>query len=493
MSPAPSGRLRRARRASLVVVLGLGAVCAPALAADDPVADLAVDASFESGTAGWAPAGGRLSRVRAADAPDGHRVARIARVSGAGAMSLVAGGLRADTGRGRTYRAEAWVRADAPGSVGAPVTLAVVQRARNGRVVRRWASPPAALGRAFRRLAVTARPWANGGRLEVVVTQRRARRGDAVAVDAVRLVQDGVRIAAADGAGINGSFEAGTAGWNGYSATLSRVAQAGAPDGAYVVKVSRAGSGSSYVLQESTRVGPLAAGARYSAGIWVKAGSASSAGRPIQIKLREWNAAGVVVADTASASIGLGTSWRRIAVSATTRTAGGSLDLRVSQSGAASGHFFLADGATLAEATAAPAPAPAPAARAGARPGPGAGLRRGPAHQRVVRGLRHRVDRLRGGRRQRAGRRRPPRRLRGPCHQRLHARLLHAQPARGHGARDHRRHGLLGRGVGQGGERLVGRQAPAAEAARADPGRRPAGRHGVARGDPLRTPGSGSR
>ena len=54
-----------------------------------------------------------------------------------------------------------------------------------------------------------------------------------------------------------------------------RVAQTGAPDGAYVARVSRTGSGSSYVLQESTRVGPLRAGARYSAGIWVKAGSAS--------------------------------------------------------------------------------------------------------------------------------------------------------------------------------------------------------------------------
>ncbi len=360
MPPAPSGRLSRAVRAGLVVALGLGAACAPALAADAPTGNLAPSASFERGTSGWTPVGGRLSRVRAGDAPDGRRVARLARAAGAGAISLVAARLRADTGRGRVYRAEAWVRADGAGSVGAPATLAVVQRARDGRVTRRWTSPRVALRRGFRRLAVVARPRARGGRLEVVVTQPRARRGDAIAVDAVRLVRRGVRASGADGAGINGSFEAGTGGWGGWSAALSRVARSDAPDGAHVVRVVRTGSGSSYALQESTRVGPLGVGARYGAGIWVRAGGASSAGRPIQIKLRERNRSGVVVADTASAPVALTASWRRITVSAATRVAGGTLDLRVSQSEAARGHSFLADAATLAEATAGTAPAPAP-------------------------------------------------------------------------------------------------------------------------------------
>ena len=160
----------------------------------------------------------------------------------------------------------------------------------------------------------------------------------------------------------NPSFETNTSGWGGYQATLAREAQAGAPAGGFVVKVTRSG-GTSFTIDDGARAVPnLVAGTTYSAEVWVRAAAASSVGKPIQIKLRERTAAGTVVADVGSPSVALTTSWQKLTLSRTVVTAGGSLGLRVSHGGAVSGNAFYADAALLGAQSTGPPPNQAPTA-----------------------------------------------------------------------------------------------------------------------------------
>ena len=141
----------------------------------------------------------------------------------------------------------------------------------------------------------------------------------------------------------NPSFETNLSGWNGYQATLAREAQAGAPQGGFVAKVTRS-TGTSFTIDDAARAVPnLVAGTTYNAEVWVKAASASSVGKPIQIKLRERTAADAVVADVGSPSVALTNSWQKLTLSRTVVTAGGNLGLRVSQGGAVAGDAFYVE------------------------------------------------------------------------------------------------------------------------------------------------------
>ncbi len=145
----------------------------------------------------------------------------------------------------------------------------------------------------------------------------------------------------------NPSFETNLTGWSGYQATLVREAQAGAPAGGYVAKVTRS-SGTSFTIDDGARAVPsLVAGTTYTAEIWVKAASASSVGKPIQIKLRERTASGTVVADVGSPNVALTNSWQKLTLTRTVVTAGGNLGLRVSHGSAVAGDAFYADAALL--------------------------------------------------------------------------------------------------------------------------------------------------
>ena len=145
----------------------------------------------------------------------------------------------------------------------------------------------------------------------------------------------------------NPSFETNTSGWGPYQSTLARVAQAGAPDGAYVVTVTRS-SGTSFTIDDGARaVKNLVAGTTYTAEAWVRAASASAVGKPIQIKLRERTSAGTVVADVGSPNVALTTAWQKITITRTVVTAGGDLGVRISQSGAVAGDAFHADAVVL--------------------------------------------------------------------------------------------------------------------------------------------------
>ena len=142
----------------------------------------------------------------------------------------------------------------------------------------------------------------------------------------------------------NPSFETGTVGWSGFQGTLAREAQAGAPNGAYVARVTRA-SGTYFTIDGGTNVSPTLA-ATYTATAWVRAASASSVGKPIQIKLRERTASGTQVADVSSANVLLTTSWQQLTVTRTA-AAGNQLGVRLSHGSATTGDAFFADAFAL--------------------------------------------------------------------------------------------------------------------------------------------------
>lgn len=144
----------------------------------------------------------------------------------------------------------------------------------------------------------------------------------------------------------NPSFETSTAGWGSLNGTLARVAVAGAPQGAAVAKVSRT-TGSSYSLTDtftgSTHtVSATTAGASYVASAQVAAASSSTVGKTAAIVLRERTPAGALVKETRTRTT-LTTGWKRLAVTATAVGTGNTLGVRVEQTGATTGHAFLAD------------------------------------------------------------------------------------------------------------------------------------------------------
>ena len=138
----------------------------------------------------------------------------------------------------------------------------------------------------------------------------------------------------------NPSFETNTAGWVGFQGSLAREAQAGAPAGGFVARVTRT-SGTYFTIDGGNNVASTIAGT-YTATAWIKAANASSIGKPIQIKLRERTPANVVVADVGSASVALTSGWQQLTVTRTT-AAGTRLGVRISQSGAVTANAFYAD------------------------------------------------------------------------------------------------------------------------------------------------------
>ena len=142
----------------------------------------------------------------------------------------------------------------------------------------------------------------------------------------------------------NPSFEVNTSGWAGFQGSLAREVLAGAPDGGVVARVTRS-SGTYFTIDAGDNVASTAA-ATYRATAWVKAASASSVGKPIQIKLRERNAGGTVIADVSSPAVNLSNSWQQLTVQRTT-AAGNRLGVRLSHQSAVAGDAFHADAFTL--------------------------------------------------------------------------------------------------------------------------------------------------
>jgi hypothetical protein len=141
----------------------------------------------------------------------------------------------------------------------------------------------------------------------------------------------------------NPSFESDLSGWEGWQSSLTRIALADAPDGDYVVRVTRT-TGTSYTVDDNpATVDATVAGQTYWASAWVKAASTSSQGKSVTLRLREINSSGVLVKETISQAIPLATTFRQLFITAMAVASGNTLDIRISQSNAASGDSFYAD------------------------------------------------------------------------------------------------------------------------------------------------------
>lgn len=141
----------------------------------------------------------------------------------------------------------------------------------------------------------------------------------------------------------NPSFESDLSGWEGWQSSLTRIALADAPDGGYVVRVTRT-AGTSYTIDDNpATVVSTTAGQAYWASAWAKAASGSSEGKFVTLRLREINSSGVLVKETTSQPVPLATTFRQLFITTTAVGSGNTLDVRISQGGAASGDSFYAD------------------------------------------------------------------------------------------------------------------------------------------------------
>jgi hypothetical protein len=142
----------------------------------------------------------------------------------------------------------------------------------------------------------------------------------------------------------NPSFETNLTGWTGLTATLTREAVTGTPNGTQAVRIARS-SGGTFGLDDNPNTvarNVVKAGDKYTAAAWVKSAVASSTGKQVQILIRERNSSNTIVR-TSTASATLTASFQKIQVTATVLTANNSLEVLVQQTGAASGNAFHAD------------------------------------------------------------------------------------------------------------------------------------------------------
>ena len=147
---------------------------------------------------------------------------------------------------------------------------------------------------------------------------------------------------------LNPSFETSLTYWSGFKSTLSRVRQAGAPDGAAVAKVARA-SGTAYTIGDAATSGTVptiaaaGAGQRVLAVAAVKAASASAVGKPVSVLLRERSRNGTVVKTTRGPVKRLTNQWQEVLVEATASTTGNTVGIAVEQTAAVAGNAFFVD------------------------------------------------------------------------------------------------------------------------------------------------------
>ena len=182
--PAPAAPKRRAPAVAPKPSPG------PAPTTVIPPGNLLRNASLERASAGWTSWRGALAVNAVADAPDGSRAARL-RFGGVGtAYSLTRdSGMRvAEPGVGLT--AQAYVRAASASAAGKPLSLYLRERTPAGRVVRR-AHATVRLGTRFAPVQVSLMPRARRNRVDLILVQRRAVRGDAFLADALSVTRGG--------------------------------------------------------------------------------------------------------------------------------------------------------------------------------------------------------------------------------------------------------------------------------------------------------------
>ena len=155
-----------------------------------PDGNLLKNPSLERAAAGWTSWRGDLAVNEVPDAPDGGHAVRV-RFGGVGtAYSLSRGtGIRVgQAGVGLT--AQAYVRAGSASAAGKPVSLYLRERTPAGRLVRR-VHASVRLGAQFAPVSATLTPRSPRNRVDLILVQRRAQRGDAFLADALSVIRGG--------------------------------------------------------------------------------------------------------------------------------------------------------------------------------------------------------------------------------------------------------------------------------------------------------------
>lgn len=131
----------------------------------------------------------------------------------------------------------------------------------------------------------------------------------------------------------NPSFEVWTQGWVSQG-PIKRVADSAAVDGDFIGRVSGQPGGVFTVIDSPRTVTSVVAGHSYKASVYVRAGSAATVGKSLQVKIREWNMAsggvGTLVKEAASPGVVLSTSFQPITVTFQGQQSGNQLDIRTS-------------------------------------------------------------------------------------------------------------------------------------------------------------------
>jgi hypothetical protein len=150
---------------------------------------------------------------------------------------------------------------------------------------------------------------------------------------------------------LNSGFEADLSGWAGRygpssDVSVSRVTS-GARTGKGAVKVAAAGKAkdlTSGFNDDPRWVRATVAGTGYAASAWMRP---KAAGQELAVRLREWSATGVLLADKSGVVKASSTGWVKVSAQLTALTSGGSLSMAVYAKDLDAGEWFLADDLSL--------------------------------------------------------------------------------------------------------------------------------------------------
>ncbi len=152
----------------------------------------------------------------------------------------------------------------------------------------------------------------------------------------------------------NPSFEVWSQGWASQG-PIKRIADNKAVDGDFVARVSAPSGGVFTVIDSPRTVTSVVAGHSYKASVYVRAGSAATVGKSLQVKIREWNMAsggvGTMVKEAASAGLILSTSFQPVTVTFQGQQSGNQLDIRTSLISPTTQDVYDLDSFTLVDLT----------------------------------------------------------------------------------------------------------------------------------------------
>ncbi len=130
---------------------------------------------------------------------------------------------------------------------------------------------------------------------------------------------------------VNPSFEKSLAGWNAWQARVSRRDDGRAPHGSWIVRIVGTKRGAFAFAQNTpVRVTGWRAGSRIRGRAVVRAANRRSVGKVVVLRLRQRNAAGTVLGETASRPVRLTRAFRPVVVIGRLRAPGARIDIRVS-------------------------------------------------------------------------------------------------------------------------------------------------------------------